>query len=165
MAPQTRTQRQAAAKKAAATRKRGTAKESAQRTKASARRTTRSAHSSRRAARATAKGAARTTTRGAAAEATRLHGVARQAERFVLVPVGAVLEARDAIAQTLATYTNGDSARRQLNRFERRGERALRRNRHLVADQVTEAGRGVEDRATDLQSGTEELVERVRSLV
>ena len=143
MAPQTRTQRQASAKKAAATRRRNTAQGSASRTRASARRTTKSARSTARSARetgraagSTARSAARTTARRASAEQTRLEGVARQAERAVLIPIGAALEARDRIVDTARTYTNRGKTQRELNRFERRGATALRRNRRAVQRQV-----------------------------
>ena len=99
---QTKTQRQAAAKKAAATRKRNAAKQNGSRAQASARRTTsnarrtaRSARSTGRSARTTAKQAARTTGR-AEAEATRLEALARQAERALLIPVE--LSSRQGIA-------------------------------------------------------------------
>jgi len=143
MAPQTRTQRQAAAKKGAATRKRNTAGRSASRTRASARSTTRSARttarsarSTGRAARTTARSAARTTARRASAEQTRIEGFARQAERWALIPIGAALEARDQIVDTAKTYTNRNKAQRKLNKFERRGATALRRNRRAVERQV-----------------------------
>jgi hypothetical protein len=165
MAPQTKTQRQAAAQKAAATRKRNTAAQTSGRAKASARRTAGSAETTGRAARTTAKQAGEATSQRGAAEATRLQAAARRAQRAVYVPVGALLEARDSVAGTVRTYTDPRRARRQFDRFERRGERALRRNRGVVKRQVTEARRGVEIRANDVQTGTEDLVERVRSLV
>jgi len=76
-----------------------------------------------------------------------------------------VLEARDRVAETARTYTDSRRARHQFDRFEKRGERALWRNRRVVEQQVTEARRGVENRANDVQTGAEDLVERVRSLV
>jgi hypothetical protein len=155
MAPQTRTQRQAAAKKAAATRRRNAAGSSATRTRASARTTTRSARQTGRAARTTARQAVRTTARRASAEETRLEGVARQAERALLIPIGAALEARDRIVETARTYTNPDRAQRQLNRFERRGATALRRNRRALERQV---------RANGFSVNPGEVVDRVRSI-
>jgi hypothetical protein len=162
MAPQTRTKRQATAKKAAATRKRNAAKGSASRTRSSARRTTssarstaRSARETGRAARTTARQATRTTARRAAAEQTRLEGVARQAERAVLIPIGAALEARDRIVDTARTYTNRNKTQRQLNKFERRGATALRRNRRAVERQVSNGFSSV---------NPGEVADRVRSL-
>ena len=164
MATQTRTQRQAAAKKAAATRKRNSARRSNQRTTASARRTARTARATGRSARTTAKQAARTTSRRAAAETTRLEGFARQAERAVLIPVGAALSARDQVIDTVQTYTSRDRARREFNRFERRGATALRRSRRTVERQTKDVRREVGSRANGVQSDAEDLVERVRSL-
>ena len=150
MAAQTKTQRQATAKKAAATRKRNAAKRSSQHTKTSARRTASSARGTSRAARTTAKQATRTTARRVEAEAPRLEAVARRAERALLIPVGVALEARDAVAQTARTYTDRTRARRELNRFERRGATALRRNRRSIERQVQGVRRDVERRAGSL---------------
>ena len=122
MAPQTRTQRQAAAKKAAATRKRNSARQSSGTAKASVRRTTTSAQSTGRAARTASKQAGRATARRVLAEKTRFEAVAREAERVVLIPVGAALEARDRVAATIRTYSDSRLARQQLNRFERRAQ-------------------------------------------
>ena len=127
MAAQTKTQRQAAAKKAAATRKRNSARQSGGTAKASARRTRSSAENTGRAARTTAEQAARATARRAEAETTRLGAVAHQAERAVLIPVGAALEARDRVTDTVRTYTDTRLTRHELNRFERRGATALGR--------------------------------------
>ena len=132
MAAQTKTQRQAAAKKAAATRKRNSAKQTGGAAKASARRTRSSARGTGRAARTTAKQAARATAHRADAEATRLEAVARQAERTVLIPVGAALEASDRVANTVRTYSDSRLARQQLKRFERRGAKALGRTRRKL---------------------------------
>jgi hypothetical protein len=132
MAAQTKTQRQAAAKKAAATRKRNSARQSGGTAKASARRTRSSAQETGRAARRTAKQAASATARRAEAEATRLGAVARQAERVVLIPVGAALETRDRVTDTVRTYTDTRLTRQELNRFERRGANALGRTRRTA---------------------------------
>ena len=121
MAPLTRTQRQAAAKKAAATRKRNSARQSSGTAKASVRRTTTSAQSTGHAARTASKQAGRATAGRVLAEKTRFEAVARQAERVILIPVGATLEARDRVAATIRTYSDSRLARQQLNRFERRG--------------------------------------------
>ena len=89
MAPQTRTQRQAAAKKAAATRKRNSANQSSGTAKGVRSPDDNVAQSTGHAARTTAKQAARATARRASAETTRLEAVAHQAERAILIPVGA----------------------------------------------------------------------------
>ena len=118
MAAQTKTQREAAAKKAAATRKRNSARQSGGTAKASARRTRSSAQDTGRAARTTAKQAASAT--------------AHQAERVVLIPVGAALETRDRVTDTVRTYTDSGLTRQELNRFERRGAKALGRTRRTA---------------------------------
>jgi hypothetical protein len=128
MATETQTQRQEAATKAAATRKRTAAKRSASRTKASATRTQTAARGTARAARSTAAEASRTANRRADAASSGLEALVRRAERtIVLIPVGAALEARDAAISTVRTYTRRRTARQELNRFERRGEKALKR--------------------------------------
>jgi hypothetical protein len=104
MATQTPIQRQAAAKRAAATRKRNDAKRSATATKASGRRT-----------------------RGAAS------GAARNAQRALLIPVGALAVAGEAVRRTAETYAHSGRRARQFDRFERRGAKALDWGRHSVA--------------------------------
>jgi hypothetical protein len=113
MATQTQTQRKASAQKAAATRRRNAAKRSR-----------------------SAKKAAETR---AQAELNTLQVVQLQAERAALIPVGAVLTARDAVAEAVKPYTvSRESAERELERvgkrvqvnlrkFERRGTTARNR--------------------------------------
>ena len=132
MATQSRAARQAAGQKAAATRKRSAAKRSATGTKASARQTTSAARGTARAARSTAKQGARTAGRHADAASSGFQALARQAERAVLIPVGAALEAGDAVVGTVRIYSDRRSAKRELDRFERRGEQAIRRNRRRL---------------------------------
>jgi len=128
MATETQTQRSAAGTKAAATRKRTAAKRSASRTKASATQTRSAARSTARSARSTATEAGRTAGRRADAASSSFEALVREAERaLVLIPVGAALEARDAAVKQVRTYTDRRTARREFNRFERRGERALKR--------------------------------------
>jgi uncharacterized protein YfcZ (UPF0381/DUF406 family) len=98
------------------------------------------------------------------AEKTRFEAVARQAERVILIPVGAVLEARDRVAETIRTYSDSRLAGQQLNRFERRGATALRRNRRAVERQAEDVRDSVESRANGVQSRANDLVERVLSL-
>jgi hypothetical protein len=128
MATETKTQREAAGNKAAATRKRTSAKRSASRTRSSATQTRSAARSTARSARSTATEASRTANRRADAAASSFEALVRQAERaMVLIPVGAALEARDAAVNTVRTYTQRRTARVEFNRFERRGEKALKR--------------------------------------
>lgn len=133
MATQTTRQRSAAARKAAATRKRNASRRTASATRSSAR--------------GTARSAARTATRRADAGSTRLGAFGRELERAVLIPVGATLAARDAIADAVTTRSR---FRRQLARFERRGATALRRNRRDVQRAVRSVRRDAERQADHL---------------
>jgi len=140
MATQTPVQRQAAAKRAAATRKRNAAKRSATATKATARRTRGAASGTARNARSTARtagttgaSAAGTAMKAADAAGTRLGAAARNAQRVVLIPVGALAAAGEAVRRTAETYTDSGRRARQFDRFERRGAKALDRGRRSVA--------------------------------
>ena len=164
MAPQTRTQRQAAAKKAAATRKRQSASQSNGNAKAAGRRAVKSARSTGRSARTTSRYGALTAARRLSAERFRLEAFGRQAERIVLIPIGAALEARDRITAIVRTYGDPELARKRLNRFERRGATVLRRNRRAVERHAKDARNGIETRANGVQSRANEVVERIRSL-
>ena len=109
MATQTATQRKATAQKAAATRRRNAAKRS---------------QSARKAAETRAQ-----------AELNTLQVVQAQAERAVLIPVGAALVARDAVVDAYKPYVEGRESAEQeltglqkrvgtsLRKFERRGRR------------------------------------------
>jgi hypothetical protein len=102
MATQTQTQRKATAQKAAATRRRNAAKRS----------------------RSARKGAE---TR-AQAELNTLQVVQAQAERAVLIPVGAALVARDSVIDAAKPYTAGrESAERELDKLQKRVGTNLRR--------------------------------------
>lgn len=164
MATQTATQRQAAAKKAAATRKRNSAKQSGRSASASARRTQSSARSTARSAKRTAKTTARTTARRVDAETTRLEALGRQAERTVLIPIGAGLEAWDRVTDTVRTYSNGRRATQRLNRFERRGATALRRGRRSVEREAKEVRRDLDRGVNGLQSEADDVVQRIRNV-
>ncbi len=140
MATQTPVQRQAAAKRAAATRKRNAAKRSASATKATARRTRGAASGTARNARSTARtagttgaSAAGTAMKAADAAGARLGAAARNAQRAVLIPVGALAAAGDAVRRTAETYVDSGRRARQFDRFERRGAKALDRGRRTVA--------------------------------
>ena len=113
MATQTETQRKATARKAAATRRRNAAKRSQAAKQAAATR--------------------------AQAERNPLDVLQAQAERSVLIPVGAALVARDAVVDVVKPYTAGrESAEKELEKvgkrvsgdlkkFERRGNTARNR--------------------------------------
>jgi hypothetical protein len=118
MATETRTKRQAAGRKAAATRKRTQARRSASATKSSAS--------------ATKTNATRTAARRIDAEVTRLGATGRQVQRVALIQIGAVLEAREAIADSIRVLSNRAQTRRRFDRFERRALRTLRARRREV---------------------------------
>ena len=100
--PQTQTQRNATARKAAATRKRNAAKRS---------------QSAKRAAETRAQ-----------AELNKLQVVQAQAERAVLIPVGAYLTARDEVIEAVKPYTTSrESAERELGKVQRRVTTNLRK--------------------------------------
>lgn len=102
MATQTPTQRKATAQKAAATRRRNAANRS---------------RSARRAAETRAE-----------AELNTIQAVQHQAERAVLIPVGAALVARDTVVEAAKPYTAGrDSAERELDKLQKRVNVNLRR--------------------------------------
>src|SRR5688500_1879497 len=95
--------RATAGQKAAATRKRNAAKRSQAARKAAATR--------------------------ADAERNYVEALALQAERAVLIPVGAALVARDSVVETAKGFQTRTGVERELKRFERRGNTA--RNRAL----------------------------------
>ena len=164
MAPQTRTQRQAAAQKAAATRKRKSARQSSGTAKAAARRGANSAQSTGRSAATASRYGARTAAERFSAEKAYLEAIARRGERALLIQVGAALELRDRITELIRIYGDRTGLRSRLNRLERRGATALRRNRRAVERQARDVRSGVEDRANGFQSRATEVVDRVRSL-
>jgi len=135
MATQTRTQREQAGKKAAATRKRNAASRSAAATRRSASRTGRSASQTRRAATGAGRQAGTTAKLGTAtlgreldAAGNRIEALAVGARRGVAIQVGAALEARDAVVRTVEFAVGTANRTRTLKRLERRGERALHWN-------------------------------------
>ncbi len=165
MATQTRTRRQAAANKAAATRKQNAADASAASAKTSARQTKRSAAATGREAKRTAKQAGTTTSRRIDAATSRLDAIGRQAERAFLIQIGAALEARDAVLQTAQTYTDPGRLTRELDRFEQRGERALRQRRRDIDHKVRNAQREAGRQATDAKEGAKEVIDTLQRLV
>jgi hypothetical protein len=167
MATQTETQRKAAARKAAATRRRNAAKRGESATRTAAKRTQTSAAR-------TAETAAQTAETRAKAQVSALQAVQAQAERAVLIPVGAALVARDVVVDATKPFTAGrESAEKELEKvgnrvavnlrnFERRGssardravrevrktrtrvERELKRNRREAEKQVRSTRREFE---------------------
>lgn len=131
-----------------------------------------------------AKQATRTTARGAAASstqpATRVARVQQIAERAVLIPVGAALEARDRVAGTVselvATTRSRSALEHQLTRFERRGgsartqlEREVRKTRTRLERETRQARHGLERRGKlarrTLGSNVEGVSGRVENVV
>jgi len=112
--------------------------------------------------------------------ATRAARAQQLAERAVLIPVGAALEARDRVTGTveeLVTTTRSRSAlERQLKRFERRGssartqlEREVRRTRTRLERRTRTARRGFEHQRAqarkNLDLNVETLTTRVEKVV
>lgn len=120
---------------------------------------------------------ARTTSTRPATRATRAQALA---ERAVLIPVGAALEARDRVAGTVdelvSTTRSRAALERQLKRFERRGgsartqlEREVRRTRTRIERRGRSARRGI-DRQRDqarkaFGSNVETFTSRVENVV
>lgn len=138
--------------------------------------TTRPTASKTTASKATARTSAATSTR----PATRAERAQQLAERAVLIPVGAALEARDRVAGTvgeLVTTTRSRTAlEKQLDRFERRGgrartqlEREVRRTRTQLERRTRTARRGFERQRLQarksLDVNVEGLTTRVEKVV
>jgi ElaB/YqjD/DUF883 family membrane-anchored ribosome-binding protein len=127
-------------------------------------------------------------------EPTGLEAVTAQAERVVLVPVGAALIARDGVVDAVKPFRTRTGAGRELKRFERRGttarnkvqrevkrtrtrvERELRqrrrqatqavkRNRRNLETQVKQVRKDVEARAKDVRTNTQDVVKDAREQV
>ena len=101
---------------------------------------------------------------------TRTERAQQLAERAVLIPVGAALEARDRVAGTvegLVTTTRSRSAlEQQLRRFERRGgsartqlERRTRTARRGFARQRTQARKNLDLNVENLTTRMEKVVQ------
>lgn len=147
---------------------------------ATATRTPKKRAPAKRAPRAAAARTRARTTSTRPATPTRTERVQQLAERAVLIPVGAALEARDRVAGTveeLVTTTRSRSAlEKQLKRFERRGggartqlEREVRRTRTRLERQTRTARRGFERQRTqarkNLDVNVETLTTRVEKVV
>lgn len=161
---QTRTQRQASANKAAATRKRNAANQSASRTKSSARSTRSSASATTRSAKRTGRDAARTGKQAGRTLGRRLDVVeeridelGRRAQRVLYIQVGVAASARDAVVRQVQMYARPSSFRRTLDQYERRGARALGRSGRA-------ASRRTGGHANGFRREAEDVVERVKRL-
>ncbi|MGN6188492.1 MAG: hypothetical protein ACTHOE_06305 [Conexibacter sp.] len=121
--------------------------------------------------------ASRTTARSTSTRpATRTARAQALAERAVLIPVGAALEARDRVAGTvegIVTTTRSRSAlEQQLRRFERRGgsvrtqlEREVRRTRTQLERRTRTARRGFERQRTQARKNLDLNVEALSTRV
>lgn len=165
MATQTPSQRQAAAQRAAATRKRNAAKRSASTTKSSARRTRSSASATTRNAGRTTRQATRTAGKRLDAATSRFGVVGRQTQRALLIQLGAAATLKDKVRQTARTYSSIDLVTREFDRFERRGTRALSRGQRGFKRDARQAQRTVERRWGDLRSDAEGVVKQVRQAI
>jgi len=125
--------------------------------------------------------AAKTTARSTSTRpATRTERAQQLAERAVLIPVGAALEARDRVAgtveQLVSTTRSRSAVERQLKHFERRGgsartqlEREVRRTRTQIERRTRTARRGFERQrvqaSKNLPLNVENLTTRVEKVV
>jgi hypothetical protein len=108
--------------------------------------------------------------------ATRAERAQQLAQRAVLIPVGAALEARDRLAGTVGELVTTASSRtaleKQLKRFERRGgsartqlEREVRRTRTRLERQTRTARRGFDRQRTQVRRDLDVNVEGISSRV
>jgi hypothetical protein len=103
----------------------------------------------------TAKNAASTVKNVAKAQETVLEAVAIQAQRAVLIPVGATLIARDNVVETVKPYVKRTTASREvtknLKRYERRGTTARNQLERQLKRTRTQLERGLRQRRTKVQ--------------
>jgi ABC-type transporter Mla subunit MlaD len=104
--------------------------------------------------------------------ATRLGALGRQAQRVLLIQVGAAAAVGDKVRKTARTYTSLDRVEQELDRFERRGarmvndrQRAFGRRRRELRHDVRRAGSELETRARGLQTDAKETAEQVLNLI
>jgi len=123
---------------------------------------------------ATAKpSAAGTSATSSTRPASRVAQAGQLAERAVLIPVGAALEARDRVADLVATTRSRSALEKRLSHFERRGraqlEREVRRTRTRVERRARTVRRDLERQRTqarrNLSSNVEQLSTRVETVV
>lgn len=162
MAEQTRTQRRAAGKQAAATRKQSESRRRAAAARGSARSGKRAAGAVAKDAQGTATQTSRAMARGLEAGALRMDVVGRQLERALLIEVGAALDARDALASTVRKFSSRRKITTRIRRWERRGETALRRSRRRVKHDVNHARRDLDRQARELRADAGSVVTRLR---
>jgi hypothetical protein len=112
---------------------------------------------------------ARAATSSTTSPATRVERAQQLAERAVLIPIGAALEARDrvngAVTELVAPVRSRRELERRLTRFEKRG----RTTRTRFEREVRDARRGIERRRTLAQrrvgANVEGLSDRAQNVV
>lgn len=125
---------------------------------------------------AAAKPAAARSTTSSTRPASRVAQVGELAERAVLIPVGAALEARDRVADLVATTRSRSALERRLSHFERRGDRArtqlereVRRTRTRVERRARSVRRDLDRQRVQARrsvgSNVESLSTRVETVV
>jgi hypothetical protein len=90
-----------------------------------------------------------------------------QAQRILLIQLGAAIALRDSILHTAQTYSSIERVARELTRFERRGESAVRRGRQAFRRRRRGFEHGVRDarrQTNGWRSDAGHVVDRVRSL-
>jgi hypothetical protein len=82
----------------------------------------------------------------------------RQAQRALLIQIGAAATVGDKVRQTARTYTKLDSVTRELDRFERRGERTVNRQQRALSRR----GRELQH---DVRSAPRDAAQQVKQLI
>jgi hypothetical protein len=104
----------------------------------------------------TARQAASTVRNVAKAQESVLDALATQAERAVLIPVGATLIARDNVVETIKPYVKRDTAQREvtksLKRYERRGTTARNKLERQLKRTRTQLERNLRQRRNRVES-------------
>ena len=120
----------------------------------------------------TTRQAGRTAARRADAATSRLGAVGRQAQRAVLIQVGAAATVGDKVRETARTFSNLDLVTRELGRFEKRGARALSRRQRTIGRQRREirrdarqAQRAVGRQVNGLRSDAQDFADQVKHLI
>jgi hypothetical protein len=161
MASQTRTQRQAAGKQSAATRKRNESRRRTSSARSSARRGQRAAGAASRDAQGAATQLSRAFGRSLEAGALQMDAIGRQFERVLLIEIGAALEARDVVVSTMRLLSNRRKFNTRIRKLERRGETVLRRSRRKVEREVNQARRDLDRQTGELRADAGSVITRL----
>ena len=99
---------------------------------------------------------------------TRLGAFGRQAQRALLIQIGAAATVGEKVRQAARTYTSLDRVTREFDRFERRGERTLNRQQRAISRRgrefqhdVRSAQRDIESRANGLRKDATQQVKQL----